>query len=350
VPGTDAGCLFLFLTVLRAATLRACLAAAVLAGAVAAPAHAASAASWDGAEQRTAVRAYLMAAGAHGFDGGAPLAAGDLRLALSGLASRLGVAVSVSPGTPTVASFDRALVAQLGLLDVARSVQAEAAHAGLRPPARFGTEVVARQLGLRENHPAADDRLERFPSDPVTRAQAAWSLARVVGFGGWEVDYARTLLSTFSLPSYSAAQRQALSIAVSRVGYPYVWGGESDGTFSTLGGGQVHGGYDCSGFVWRVFKLSGLAAGRGIGGRTAAQMAGEIPRSGRIHLRDVRGGDILFFGSARFGSRATEGNVTHTGIALSRDWVINSSSQGVYVLPLSSGWLHDSFAWARRVL
>jgi len=256
----------------------------------------------------------------------------------------------VPQATPTVASFERALVAQLGLLDVARSVQAQAARAGLRPPARFGTEVVARQLGLRENHPAADDRLERFPSDPVTRAQAAWWLARVVRFGGWEVDYARSLLSGFSLPSYSPAQPQALSIALSRIGYPYVWGGESDGTFSSLGGAQAHGGFDCSGLVWRVFKLSGLPAGSRIGGRTAAQMAGEIPRSARIRLPAVRGGDIVFFGSARFGSRASEANVTHTGIALSADWAINSSSQGVYVLPLFSGWLHDSFAWARRVL
>ena len=37
-------------------------------------------------------------------------------------------------------------------------------------------------------------------------------------------------------------------------------------------------------------------------------------------------------------------------IALSPEWAINSSSQGVYVLPLTSGWLHDSFTWARRVL
>lgn len=41
-------------------------------------------------------------------------------------------------------------------------------------------------------------------SPPIrSRAQAAWSLARVVRFGGWEVDYARSLLSGFSLPSYS---------------------------------------------------------------------------------------------------------------------------------------------------
>jgi len=208
----------LLVTPLRSMTLRACLAAAALAGAVAPPAHAASsAANWDAAEQRTALRSGLMAPDPRGFDGAAPLGAPGLRQGIAGLAPRLGVpAISVPQATPTVASFDRALVAQLGLLDVARSVQAQAARAGLRPPARFETEVVARQLGLRENHPAADDRLERFPSDPVTRAQAAWSLARVVRFGGWEVDYARSLLSGFSLPSYSPAQRQALSIALSR--------------------------------------------------------------------------------------------------------------------------------------
>ena len=40
----------------------------------------------------------------------------------------------------------------------------------------------------------------------------------------------------------------------------------------------------------------------------------------------------------------------HEGIALSDEWAIHSSGQGVYVLPLTSGWLADSFAWARRVI
>ena len=56
-------------------------------------------------------------------------------------------------------------------------------------------------------------------------------------------------------------------------------------------------------------------------------------------LQGVQGGDLLFFGSAHFNSKATEANVTHEGIALSSEWAIHSSSQGVYVLPLSSGWL-----------
>jgi hypothetical protein len=42
--------------------------------------------------------------------------------------------------------------------------------------------------------------------------------------------------------------------------------------------------------------------------------------------------------------------VIHEGIALSKDFVIHSSDQGVYVLPLYEGWLHDQFTWARRVI
>jgi cell wall-associated NlpC family hydrolase len=320
--------------------------------ALAAPASAATSANWDRGAQRTAMRAGLLSAGT---SFGAPLSAGEARDALAALAVRLGLPAvdSIPPASraPTVESFDRALVQQLGLADVAAYVRAVAKAAGLAPPGRFGTEVVARYLGLRFNHPAADDRLELFPTDPITRAEAAWSLAQLVGPDvGWRVQATRDTLSTFALPAYTAAQRQALAIAVSRIGFPYVWGGEADTTFSPLTGPQLHGGFDCSGFVWRVFKLSGLPAGARIGGRTAAQMAGEIRKRDRIALADVAPADILFFGSAGFRSRATEANVDHAAIALSPEWAINSSSQGVYVLPLTSGWLHDSFTWARRVL
>jgi cell wall-associated NlpC family hydrolase len=130
---------------------------------------------------------------------------------------------------------------------------------------------------------------------------------------------------------------------------PYVWGGETDGVSSQFGY-QAHGGYDCSGFVWRVFKLSGNPAGARIGGRTAAQMAGEIPKSQRIRLDDVQPGDLLFFGRASFRGKATERSVDHVGIALSAHWMINSSGQGVYVESLDDAWRRASFTWARRVL
>jgi cell wall-associated NlpC family hydrolase len=154
------------------------------------------------------------------------------------------------------------------------------------------------------------------------------------------VQSARAQLTAFALPAYGAATRGALRVAVSKIGMPYVWGGETDG----LSPGQAHGGYDCSGFVWRVFTPAA------IGGRTAAQMAGQIRKSERVRFEDVLPGDLLFFGRASFGAKATERSIVHVGIALSEHWMIHSSSQGVYVSSLDDGRRRDEFAWARRVL
>ena len=167
--------------------------------------------------------------------------------------------------------------------------------------------------------------------------------------GDWAVENARAQLSAFALPSYGAQTRRALRVAVSKIGMPYVWGGETDAVSSTFGY-QAHGGYDCSGFVWRVFKLSGHPAGARIGGRTAAQIAGEIRKGERLRLDEVRAGDLLFFGAASFRGKATEKGVDHVGIALSPQWMIHSSSQGVYVSSLEEGWRRDRFTWARRVV
>ncbi len=316
---------------------------------------AATLANWDAAQQRQVVKDGLMSAPGGSFQGAAPLTPAQASAAMAAVAARLGNVVAAqarASGPVTVIRFDAMLVDQLGMSDVAAHVQSTAASAGLLPPAYFGTEVVARYLGLRYDHPAGTDQLELFGSDQITRAEAAWSLAQVAGFGNWNVEGARETLSGFALPAMSATERQALRIAVSRIGYPYVYAGESDTAEpgNWMWGPQAHGGFDCSGFVWRVFKLSGLPEGNRIGGRTAAQIAGEIPRSQRLHADQLKPGDLLFFGTAHFNSRATEQNIIHTGIYLGENWVIHSSGQGVYVLPLKGSWLGDSFAWGRRVI
>jgi cell wall-associated NlpC family hydrolase len=294
------------------------------------------------------------------FGGAARMTAQAETQALTALSSRLqpepqeGEEAPAAIPTPAVAStatitvtrFDALLVDQLGLAATAAHVQEVAAAAGLKPPGYFGTEVVARYLGLRYDHPAGEDSLELYPWNPITRAEAAHSFAVVLEQGAWAIASARETLEAFSLPHYTADQLAVLRIAVSKIGMPYVWGGTTDGTED----GLEHGGYDCSGFAWRVYKVSGLPWGRRILGRTAAEQAGEIPRSARIRLQDVQPADLLFFGSAHFGSKATEANVIHEGIALSSEWAIHSSGQGVYVLPLTSGWLAQQFAWARRII
>ena len=64
------------------------------------------------------------------------------------------------------------------------------------------------------------------------------------------------------------------------LGKPYVWGGES----------MEEGGYDCSGFVWRVLNDSGMRVGR-----TTAdgyrRLGREIPAS------QMQPADLLFFGT-----------------------------------------------------
>ncbi|HEY3759185.1 MAG TPA: NlpC/P60 family protein [Solirubrobacteraceae bacterium] len=246
----------------------------------------------------------------------------------------------------TLVTFDRLLIEELGLTSVAAHVQTVATSAGLHPPAYFGSETVARMLELRYEHPVGAQRLDLFPEEPITRAEAAWSLAKAMSLSAWEISSTREQLSAFALPQMTAAQRQALQIAVARIGYPYVWGGTTDNTAD----GLEHGGFDCSGFAWRVYKVSGLPWGRAIHGRTAAEQAGEIPRSQRLTASQLEPGDLLFFGTAHFTSKATERNVIHEGIYLGENWVIHSSGQGVYVLPLSGSWLGSSFAWGRRVI
>ena len=68
----------------------------------------------------------------------------------------------------------------LGLRKAAKQFTQGARAAGLEVPGRFGTEVVARLLGLRLNHPAAQDFLELRPQDPATRAEAAYSAAQIL--------------------------------------------------------------------------------------------------------------------------------------------------------------------------
>src|SRR6185312_12362146 len=69
----------------------------------------------------------------------------------------------------TMKQLDAALVGYLGLGAAARAIQSTLRGAGLQPPANTGTETVARLLGLRLNHPAAQDALELLPGQAATR-------------------------------------------------------------------------------------------------------------------------------------------------------------------------------------
>jgi hypothetical protein len=252
--------------------------------------------------------------------------------------------------TVSVKKLDAALVAYLGLGGAAREIQRTLASAGLRPPPNTGTEAVARLLELRVNHPAGQDDLELLPYQPVTRAEAAYSFARLLQLGDWQVSAAQQAADAFTLPQLSDWQQRLLTTAVHYVGYPYVWGGTSP-TAETLFGVRSAGGFDCSGFVWRVYKLTpyadeGTLAGT-LRGRTTYQMSAEVPRRQLLPASKLQPADVMFFGAHGPASKPSE--VDHTALYLGNGWFIQSSGEGVTLLPFG-GWYASSFAWGRRPL
>ena len=250
----------------------------------------------------------------------------------------------------TMAQLDARLVSALGLYGAAGEFAAGARAAGLKVPSRFGTEVVARLLGLRFNHPASQDALELLPNDPATRAEAAYSAAQVLHFDDWEASSVQSLADAFALPELTDWQKRILTTAVGRIGMPYIWGGQTDGP-QTVFGVSSRGGYDCSGFVWRVYKLQSYADEGDLAsvlrGRTTYDMSGEVPRSQRIGFANLEPADVIFFGDR--GSRSKPSQVGHTGIYIGNGWFIHSSRYGVALATLD-GWYRSNFAWARRPL
>jgi cell wall-associated NlpC family hydrolase len=259
------------------------------------------------------------------------------------------------PAAPqTMAQLDRSLVQAIGLGKAAKEFTQGARADGLTVPGRFGTEVVARLLGLRLNHPAAQDFLELRPQDPATRAETAYSAAQILSFGlladSWQIAQVQSLADAFTLPVVNDWQRQILNVAFSKIGMPYIWGGTSDGTETDFGV-TARGGYDCSGFVWRVYKLQTYAdegtLASTIVGRTTYTMSVEVPRSKRIGFKKLQPADVIFFGSNGPASKGPQ--VFHTGIYVGNGWFIQSSSAGVALAQLT-GWYKKKFAWGRRPL
>lgn len=314
--------------------------------------------SWAKPQIEAVVEAGLLADSADGFKPQRPLTQRALGAALDTLSLSSEELVDyryrvLVPGRAvTIRELDAALVGYLGLGDAARSVTAALRAAGLTPKAGAGTETVARLLGLRFNHPAASDALELGPADPATRAEAAYSLARLLALSGWEQDQIRTAAAEMLLPELNDAQRQILNRAVSFVGKPYVWGGTSEKRQQLWDGKQVPGGFDCSGFVWRVFKLEPFEGASALAsvlrGRTTFEMAGEVPPAQRIRKpENLLPGDLIFQGAR--GPKSKPAQVDHAAIYLGGGWFVHSSGNGTTLHPFG-GWYRDRFAWARRPL
>jgi hypothetical protein len=310
----------------------------------------ASKGSWAQPQIRVVVARGLMARSVASFRPNDPLTRGELADLVAGLTEQPPKPVANPAAQVTLAQLDAKLVRALGLGDEAALFQDTAAAAGLRPPARFGTEVVARLLGLRTNHPAGQDDLEVLPNDPVPRAEVAYSVAQILRLSEWETTNVEEAASSFELPAFTPWQRRVLASGVGFIGYPYVWGGEFERPESPLGA-QPQGGFDCSGFGWRVYKLQSYPGAPQLAtilrGRTAADMAGEVPRRQRIKAARLAPADLVFFGSG--GPRAKAAQIDHMGLYVGNGWLIHSSRYGVALAQLD-GWYANRLAWGRRPL
>ena len=313
--------------------------------------------SWARAEIKLVTSRGLFPGTPATFAPSDPLSAGVLASLVTGLTGRRPRHRPFPDAPVSIARLDAALVDALGLRGAAREFAAGARDAGLQPPSRFGTEVVARLIGLRTDHPADQDSLELQPQQTATRAEAAFSAARMLALQApaastttstpsgpdptGAIQYVAQAAQTFSLPELTDLQRQIFQTAISLIGYPYVWGGVDE---------KIEHGFDCSGFVWRVYKLTSYPDAPGLAGafqgRSAAEMAGAVPKKQRIAFADLEPADVLFFGN---GPKSKAADIGHTAIYLGNGWLIQSSGQGVSLAPLD-GWYRSTFAWGWRPL
>lgn len=305
--------------------------------------------SWAAPQIRAVVAAGLMATSVETFRPHDPLTRAELSVVLASL----GVpdAVVGDPDRPvSMRELDARLVAAAGLRLEARTIRLAAARAGLRPPAWLGTETIARLLGFRTNHPRESEHLERQLAEPASRAEAAYSLARLLALRSDEIESLRRAVATFEIPELDPLRQEILRRALWLVGSPYVWGGSSERP-QRVGSRLVPGGFDCSGLVWRVYKLEPFplapAVTDTLRGRTSYAMSAEVPRQARIPKAALAPADIVFFGSRGPASRPSQ--VGHMGIYIGGGWFVHSSSNGTTLQPLT-GWYERTFAWARRPL
>ena len=325
-------------------SLAACVLAAVAGSAAARPV----ARSWAAPQIAALVETGLMAPSVAEFRPDDPLTSTELATVLASFGGSVTV---VDPNrTVTIRELDARLVSLVGLRSAAMQIRLAALNAGLAPKPWLGTETIARMLGLRINHERASETLELQLSQPATRAEAAYSIARVLALTPEELETTRETAATFAVPYLNDWQRAVISRALRFVGSPYVWAGTSERT-QKLSGKVFPGGFDCSGLVWRVYKLEPYAGAPALAkvlrGRTSYAMSGEVARSARIARDALEPGDVVFFGDR--GAWSAPAEVGHMGIYLGNDWIVHSSRFGTTLTPMKD-WYETRFAWGRRPL
>jgi hypothetical protein len=217
------------------------------------------------------------------------------------------------------------LVKGLGMSEQAQNAR------GIWPgsPAASGTSIVAHDLHLKYRNTRA------WPSAGYPRGELAFSLQATEQLDGWRKDY---VVETFTRdrcqsPILGPLRKKAMDLAFSKIGYPYVWGGDCD----------EEGGYDCSGLTYFVLQRSM--------GYPMMRTADDQAKDGRyrtLSKDQLLAGDPIFF----YKDPGQSDYVGHAGMYIGGGFFIHSTggNAGVSVESISSGYYSDNFACGKRVI
>ena len=164
-------------------------------------------------------------------------------------------------------------------------------------------------------------------------AALALSMAWLAGCGGGEASHRARAASPPTrdwpvvAPADPARANAVLMRAISLVGTPYRWGGNTP-----------EGGFDCSGLVNYVYRdMLDVRLPR-----TSRELFGL--QGPRIAPGQLAGGDLVFFGSG--------GAVSHVGIYVGEGRFVHAPNSGgtVRLDRLDGSWWREHYTGARRLL
>ena len=199
-----------------------------------------------------------------------------------------------------------------------------------RGPSYEGYMIVAHDLHLRYRNTRA------WPTEGYPRGELAFSLERAGSPEGWRLDYISESFDWLNCqcPWLGPKRQKAMDAAFSKIGYPYVWGGESD----------AERGYDCSGLVYFV-----LAGKLGYPMQRVADAQARDDRYPTVNREELLAGDPIFFYGDTGGDSSAY--INHAGMYIGQGLFIHStgSNSGVSVDLLEGYWL-EHLAWGKRVI
>ncbi|KIL43021.1 C40 family peptidase [Jeotgalibacillus campisalis] len=127
--------------------------------------------------------------------------------------------------------------------------------------------------------------------------------------------------STPSAPSSGNTGSSVVNIAMAQMGVPYVWGGSSPS------------GFDCSGFIYYVYKQAGVDISR-----TNAE--GQHARSYEVSSPSV--GDLVFF------ENTYKSGISHVGVYIGNNQFIHANDGGVQITSLSNSYWNSKLESFKR--